>query len=436
MKIVYPIACGIDVHKTFIVAVICNSTELKPTYIKKRFSTFNKDLIKFRQWLIDNDCDNVCMESTGKYWIPIYNVLESHISNIVLTNPKWVKAVKGKKDDNKDARWICDLFKLGIVQGSFIPEKPIRILRELTRHRSKVINNRTAEKNRFQNAFTVGNCNMDQIFSDVFGKSASAIINLILSDNLYTEQDIANCLHHRCHATVEDVLDAISGFDLKIIQKHRIQIVQHHIDYLDDMLLHLQSLIDQMVAPYEAYINLLCSIPGIRRHSAITIISEIGIDMNQFGSHHRLASWAGLAPGSNESAGKKKSVKVSRAGVYLKPCLIQVAHAAIKDNKNPYYANKFNKIMKRRGKKRAYVAIARKILVAIYHMLFTGEHFNPRDLAKVETTNKKRIKYTKNNIKNDIKQLLKSGLNEAEISDLIHSLLTITSQDSEPINTT
>ena len=161
----------------------------------------------------------------------------------------------------------------------------------------------------------------------------------------------------------------------------------------------------------------------MKRQSAITIIFEIGIDMSQFGSHHRLASWAGLAPGSNESAGKKKSVKISRAGVYLKPCLLQVAHAAIKDNKNPYYANKFNKIAKRRGKKRAYIAIARKILVAIYHMIDTGEFFNPRDLADTETTIKKRIQYTKNNLRNDINSLLNSGLSQEDLSILINSIL-------------
>ena len=423
MKVIYPIACGIDVHKSFIVAVICDSTTLKPTYTKKRFSTFHKDLIKFRDWLLEHGCDNVCMESTGKYWIPVFNILEGHISNVVLTNPKWVKAVKGKKDDNKDAKWICDLFKLGLVQGSFIPEKQIRILRELTRNLFKVTNMRSSEKNRFQNALTVDNCNIDQVFSDVFGKSASAIINLILADEPFTLQDISTSLHGHCKATAEEVSDAIIGFSLEHVQKQRITLIQAHMEYLNSMILNFQSLIDSIVSPYDPYVTLLSSIPGVKRQSAITIISEIGIDMSQFGSHHRLASWAGLTPGSNESAGKKKSVKISRAGVYLKPCLLQVAHAAIKDNKNLYYANKFNKIAKRRGKKRAYIAIARKILVAIYHMIDTGEFFNPRDLADTETTIKKRIQYTKNNLRNDINSLLNSGLSQEDLSILINSIL-------------
>ena len=155
MKIIYPRVCGIDVHKQFIVAVICISESVEPIYLKKRFSTFHNDLIRFRNWLIQNDCQNVCMESTGKYYIPVYNILESHISNIVVANPKWVRAVKGEKDDDKDAKWIADLFKLGIVKSSFIPQKDFRILRELTRYKYKLVNMRSSEKNRYQNAMSL-----------------------------------------------------------------------------------------------------------------------------------------------------------------------------------------------------------------------------------------------------------------------------------------
>ena len=183
MKVIYPRACGVDVHKTFIVAVICISEGIEPQYIRKRFSTYNNDLIKFREWLITNDCLNVCMESTGKYYIPVYNALEGHISNVVVANPKWVAVIKGEKDDNKDAKWIADLFKLGIVRSSFIPPKDIRILREFTRYLYKLTCNKTSEKNRFTNALTVGNCKLDMVFSDIFGKTSSAIINTILSQN-------------------------------------------------------------------------------------------------------------------------------------------------------------------------------------------------------------------------------------------------------------
>lgn len=357
MKIIYPRVCGIDVHKKFIVAVICISESVEPIYLKKRFSTFHNDLIRFREWLIQNDCQNVCMESTGKYYIPVYNVLESHISNIVVANPKWVRAVKGEKDDDKDAKWIADLFKFGIVRSSFIPQKDFRILRELTRYRYKLVNMRSSEKNRFQNALTSGNCKLDMVFTDVFGKSASNIIDLILSDNPYTDEDILSKVHKKCKASPDVILDSVNGTDLTPVQKARIELVNDHIKQLSSNIQKLDKLIDLMIEPYEDYISFLCQIPGVSRNSAIIILSEIGIDMNQFTTSRRITSWAGLTPSSNQSAGKKKSVRISRAGVYLKPCLVEVAHAAVKDKSHSYYANKFNKISKRRGKKRAYMNI-------------------------------------------------------------------------------
>ena len=415
MEVIYSKACGVDVHKRFIIAVICDSSSANPKYIRKRFSTFNNQLIAFKNWLIEHDCQNVCMESTGKYYVPVYNALEGFISNVVVANPKWVRAIKGEKDDNKDAKWIADLFKLGLVRSSYIPSKDIRILREFTRYQYKLINTRSSEKNRFQNALTVGNCKIDMVFSDVFGKSASSIINLILSNDTYTSEDILSKVHGSCKASHEDILSAIDGVTLDTHQKARIEIVKNHMEYVDSLLCKIQKHIDERIVGYENYIQLLCTIPGVDRKSAITIISEIGVDMSQWSSHHKLASWAGLAPGCNESAGKKKSVKISRAGVYLKPCLVQVAHAAVKDKDYDYYANKFNKISKRRGKKRAIIAIARKILVAIYHMLKTGEVFNPSDMTDIETSQKKRIEYIKNNFKNAFNQLMRTELSSEEI---------------------
>ena len=419
MEVIYKKACGVDVHKSFIVAVICDSNSIEPKYLRKRFSTFNNSLIDFRNWLLENDCQNVCMESTGKYYVPVYNALEGHISNVVVANPKWVKCIKGEKDDNKDAKWIADLFKLGIVRHSFIPTKDIRVLRELTRYLYKLTNMRSSEKNRFTNALTVGNCKLDMVFSDIFGKSSSAIINTILSQNDFEDKDILDNVDGRCKSSHEDILNAVNGISFVDAQKQRMTVIQEHIDYLDKSIKKIREIIDILVKPYEGYINFLCTIPGVDRKSAITIISEIGTDMSQFSSHYRLASWAGLAPGCNESAGKKKSVKISRAGVYLKPALVEVAHCAVVDKNCPYYSNKYQILSKRRGKKRAIIAIARKILVAIYHMLSTGEIFNPSDLASVETSDKDRIKYTKNNFLQSTKQLFSLGLTQDEIVQLI-----------------
>ena len=420
MKVIYPKACGVDVHKSFIVAVICDSTGQTTKYFKKRFSTFNNQLIQFKDWLIENDCQNVCMESTGKYYIPVYNALEGHISNVVVANPKWVAVIKGEKDDNKDAKWIADLFKLGIVRSSFIPSKDFRILREFTRYLYKLTCNKSSEKNRYTNALTVGNCKLDMVFSDIFGKSSQDIVNIIMNNDSFSDEDIIGCLRKNCKSSHEDILSSVTCITFTAEQKLRINFIKDHIDYLTNHINSLKSIVDNLVSPYETYINLLMTIPGIDRYSAITILSEISTDMSQFSNHYRLAAWAGLAPGCNESAGKKKSVKISRAGVYLKPCLVEVAHCAVKDKTKTYYANKFNKISKRRGKKRAYIAIARKILVAIYHMLSTGEVWNPKDLVSNETTDKDRIKYTKNNFKQSLKQLMSLGLTTDELLQMVN----------------
>ena len=258
------------------------------------------------------------------------------------------------------------------------------------------------------------------VFTDIFGKSAQDIIDIILNNDNFSDADIIGCLRKNCKSSHEDILSSVGGLSYTNEQKLRIKIVEDHINYLANQINNLRDIIDNLVSPYEDYINLLMTIPGVDRNSAISILSEIGTDMSHFSNHYRLAAWAGLAPGCNESAGKKKSVKISRAGVYLKPCLVEVAHCAVKDKTNTYYANKFNNISKRRGKKRAYIAISRKILVAIYYMLSTGEVWNPTDLASNETSDKDRIKYTKNNFKQSLKQLLSLGLTSEELLEMVN----------------
>ena len=386
MKVVFPTCCGVDVHKSFLVATIIKTPKdsLQPSYQKKRFSTFNSDLNQFADWLHEKDCLDVCMESTGKYWVPVFNILEKRGIRVVIANPKWVKAVKGNKDDTKDSKWIGDLFRIGLVKSSFIPAKDIRILRELTRYRYKLTSMKSSEKNRFQNAFTVCNVALDSVVSDMFGKSATAITDYLTSDEDFDPQYCVSLLHRSLKKKADDVLASIEGYEITLEQKYRIGIVRDHLHYIEKLIERVGLCINAMVEKYDGAISLLCTIPGIDRSSAITVISEIGVDMAQFGSSKRLCCWAGLTPGNNESAGKKKSVRISRAGVYLKPALVQVAHAAVKDKLNPYYALKYERIAKRRGKKRAIIAIARMILTAIYSMLSTGEIWNPVDLFKVD----------------------------------------------------
>ena len=412
VKVVYQTCCGVDVHKSFLVATIIKTTSgVQPSYQKKRFSTFNNSILEFKQWLLDNSCRDVCMESTGKYWVPVFNLLEDEL-NVTIANPKWVKAVKGNKDDTKDSKWIGDLFRLGLVPGSYIPCKPIRILREFTRYRYKLTSCRSSEKNRFQNALTVCNVALDSVVSDIFGKSATSVIDYLLkqSDNSINHEEISSRLLRSLKKKSESVIESIEGYQMTDAQKYRMRLVHAHMDYITSTLADIDSMIDSLVEPYENAVQLLCTIPGVDRSSAITIISEIGTDMTQFSNSKRLCCWAGLTPGNNESAGKKKSVRITRAGVYLKPALVQVAHAAVKSNKSPYYKAKYERIMKRRGKKRAIIAVARMILTAIYHMLSTGEAWNPTDLYKIDMPKPLKNKQKEKAVKQAMKLLIAEGL--------------------------
>lgn len=412
MKVVYPTCCGVDVHKSFIVATIIKTTTgVTPSYQKKRFSTFNNSILEFKDWLIKNDCSHICMESTGKYWIPVFNLLEDDI-NITIANPKWVKAVKGNKDDTKDSKWIGDLFRLGLVKGSFIPAKNIRILREFTRYRYKLVSMKSSEKNRFQNALTVCNVALDSVVSDIFGKSATFVIDYLIEqpDNSINHEEISSRLFRSLKKKSDSVIESVEGYQMTDSQKYRMRLIRTHLDYITSTIDDLDTMVDSLIAPYEDAVKLLCTVPGIKRTSAITIISEIGTDMSQFSSSKRLCCWAGLTPGNNESAGKKKSVRTSRAGVYLKPALIQCVHAAVKSTSSPYYKQKYDRIRKRRGKKRALVAIARMILTAIYHMLITGEIWNPSDLYKFDMPEALVEKQKSKAIKQAIKLLAREGI--------------------------
>ena len=417
MKVVYQTCCGVDVHKSFLVATIIKTTSgVQPSYQKKRFSTFNNSILEFKKWLLDNSCRDICMESTGKYWIPVFNLLEDEI-NVTIANPKWVKAVKGNKDDTKDSKWIGDLFRLGLVPGSYIPCKEIRILREFTRYRYKLTSCRSSEKNRFQNALTVCNVALDSVVSDIFGKSATSVIDYLLeqSDNSINHEEISSRLLRSLKKKSESVIESIEGYQMTDSQKYRMRLVHAHMDYITSTISDIDSMIDSLVEPYDNAVKLLCTIPGVDRNSAITIISEIGTDMSQFSNSKRLCCWAGLTPGNNESAGKKKSVRITRAGVYLTPALVQVAHAAVKSNKSPYYKAKYERIMKRRGKKRAIIAIARMILTAAYQMLSTGEVWNPTDLYKIDMPEPLKEKQKEKAIKQAKKLLIAEGIIEESL---------------------
>lgn len=389
LKIVYPICCGMDVHKSFLIACVATTNEHGATaYQSKRFSTFTGDLRRCAKWLAERNCRDVCMESTGKYWIPIYNILEP-TCKIVLAHPKYVKAIRGKKTDKKDAKWIADIFKHDLISGSFIPPADIRQLRDLVRYRWKLTSFTSGEKNRAQNCLTVSNIKLDDVFTDVFGKAATAITTRLLEDPSKRITDASEFRTKGLKATDEQILAAVDG-ELCAEQAEKLRIIRSHMNSLDLCNANLDSLILGTAKKYLPQLNLIMTVPGIQSFSAIGVLSEIGVDMSVFPTSKHLCSWAGLTPQNNESAGKKKTTRISRAGAYLKPLLVQCALCAIRKKSNPEIRNRYLNIKKRRGHKKAIIAIARMLLTAIYNILKKNEPYNPELYAQINTPPKHR----------------------------------------------
>ena len=412
MKVVYQTCCGVDVHKSFLVATIIKTTSgIEPSYQKS--VSLPSTILSFssKTGLLKTNGVMSVWNLPNKYWVPVFNLLEGEI-NVTITNPKWIKAVKGNKDDTKDSRWIGDLFRLGLVPESYIPCKPIRILREFTRYRYKLTSCRTSEKNRYQNALTVCNVALDSVVSAIFRKSATSVIDYLIeqSGNSVNHEEIASRLLRSLKKKSDSVIETIEGYQMTDSPKYRMRLVRAHLDYITSTINDIDTMLNSLIAPYENAVQLLCAIPGVDHNSAVTVISEIGTDMTPFSDSKHLCCWAGLTPGNNESAGKKKSVRITRAGVYLKPALVQVAHAAVKSDKSPYYKQKYERIMKRREKKRAIIAIVRMILTAIYQILSTGEVWNPTDLYKIDMPEPLKEKQKEKAIKQAKKLLISEGI--------------------------
>jgi transposase len=389
MKIVHPICCGMDVHKKSIVATLAVTENNITTYTTRTFLTSNADLVNLRTWLSDHNCHDVCMESTGKYWIPVYNILENHMS-VVLTHPKYVRAIKGKKTDKKDSKWIADLFKHDLVRASFIPPVEFRALRELARYRFKLVCMRSSEKNRYQNAMTVSNITLANVLSDPFGVTATDIMHYRLSSSVFDEEHCKKLIQKGAKKKTELILESIRGSDIRPDQAFKMNEADAHMRFIDAMIVRTEAELFTRFQPYYEQVKMLANqLPGLQELSAALILAETGVDMSVFESAKHFVSWAGLAPTNNESAGKKKGARISRAGTYLKPLLIRCALSAIRDKKQPYFAIKYTRLKKRRGHKKAIVAIARMMLTCIYHMLTTGEVFNPSDYDDIMSSAKK-----------------------------------------------
>ncbi|KEF36345.1 transposase [Schinkia azotoformans MEV2011] len=341
LKIVYPICCGIDVHKTFVVACIASTNDKGvTTYKRHRFSTYTKGLMELSQWLCENECKDICMESTGKYWIPVFNILEDSC-NITLAHPKYVKAIRGKKTDKKDAKWIADLFKHDLVAGSYMPPLEIRQLRDLMRYRFKLINFMSSEKNRLQNSLTVSNIQLGNIVSDTFGKSSMNIIETLLNNPLDTSFDLEPLVHGSMKQKLPELELAIDGY-ITPEQAEKLKVIKQHYEDLGSRKADLEKIILSLAESYTEEINLILTVPSFKNiFSAIAVVSEIGVNMDVFPTAKHLCSWAGLTPTNNESAGKKKSVRISRAGCYIKPLLVQCATSVVKSEKHPEIRNRY-----------------------------------------------------------------------------------------------
>lgn len=408
LKIVYRNCAGIDVHKKTIVVTIAKTNDRDVTdYQTKSFSTFTEDLIKCRDWLVSNDTKDVCMESTGKYWIPVFNILETEC-NCIIAHPKYVRSLPGKKTDKKDSIWIADIFKHGLVEPSFMPPEDIRKLRDLMRYRNKLVYNRTGEKNRFQNSLTVSNVQIANVLTDVFGKTSQSILKLMLDNPNLTLDDITPLLRKNLKSSPEDILKSING-NFDDTQSSKMTICLKHYDSINVCIDLLEEQILKLAMKYTTEINLLLTVPGIKELSAIFIIAEIGTNMNVFIDDKHLVSWAGLSPRCNESARKKKSVKITKAGVYIKPLLVQCALCAIKDKSCPYIKARYESLKRRRGHKKATIAIARLLLTSIYHILLTGEAFNYERLDTLLNRNFKSNKQIKNSPEEMISYLTSLG---------------------------
>lgn len=383
--------CGLDVHKTWIYACIgITDANGRTEYKEERFSTFSGGLRDLAAWLDQHLCVEVCMESSGKYWIPVFNILEKTCL-VTLAHPKYTKPQKGNKTDRKDAQWICDLFMCGMIKPSFIPPADIRQLRDLMRYRTKLTNCLTGEKNRAQNCLTVSNLKLDDVFSDVFGKSARSITEYILAHPGVTF-DVSPFVDGRCKHPIEEIQAAVDG----AVSKEQAVKLRECLNHIDELIAHrvkIESEILGLADRYSLVLDLLHTVPGFSANpmTAISIIAEIGADMSVFPSAKHLCSWAGCCPRNDQSGGKVKSTRISRAGSYIKPLLVQVANALVRSKKHPEFRERYHRIKARRGHKKAIIAICRMLLTAIWNMLTKLEPYSPDGFLSLPTLDKSMV---------------------------------------------
>jgi transposase len=364
---------GIDVHKKFLaVCVMIGLANQKPATEVRRFGTSVPELERLRAWLVETGCTETVMESTGSYWKPVFNVLEDSL-RVILANPEQVKALRGKKTDPKDCRWLASLLRHGLVQASFIPSREIRELRDLTRRRRTLMQEGTRERNRVQRVLEDANVKIGNVLTDVFGMSGQAMLEALLENKL-NAAEMANLAQGRLRPKIPQIIEALEGH--RMSDHHRVLLKQilKHMAFIEDMVSELDGEIWNKLKPYQKQVELACTVPGIGRDAAASILAETGMDMGEegpFPSCHHLSSWSGICPGNNESGGKRKSGKTRKGNRWLRATLAQTAWAGAA-KKNSIFQNRYQRLKARRGPQRAATAVSHAQLIALYWVLRNG----------------------------------------------------------------
>ena len=363
MEVVYQRCCGIDVHKKMIVACFRDGRKKE----LREFGTLTSDLRELTNWLLEEKCEMIAMESTASYWKPLYNLFELSGLPAMVVNAQHMKSLPGRKTDMKDAEWISDLLQHGLLRASFIPDRDQREIREVSRYRKSLIEERSRELNRLQKMLEGGNIKLGSMLTHINGKSGRKFLELLLSGEEISLEAVDKLRNYQLHSSAEELLQSLDGF-LSPLQKRLLRSILDHIDDMTRRIADIDKIIKEYMKEYEDAIKALEEIPGVGEVGAQTIISEIGVDMSRFPTASHLCSWAGVAPGNNESAGKRRSGRTTKGNITLKTTLIQCAHGASKRKGTFFYAQ-YQRIKMRRGSKIAAMAVAHSILVAVYHML-------------------------------------------------------------------
>ena len=363
MEVVYRCCCGIDVHKKVIVACLVNGGEQE----LREFGTTTSEIKTLANWLTESGCEMIAMESTGVFWKPLYNLFELMDLDAMIVNAAHMKALPGRKTDVKDAEWIADLLRHGLLKASYIPNREQRELREITRYRKSLTEERCREVNRLQKILEGANIKLDSVVKDITGKSARKLLQRIIDDDIPDSDEVSKMVHGRMRPKLEQIVASIEGITTPLQRKLLAQIIDH-IDDLNRRIGELDKLVQEYMAEYEAAIEAIDEIPGIARRSAEVILAEIGLDMGRFPSAAHLCSWAGVCPGNYQSAGRRKHGKTTKGNKALKTILTQCAKSA-KTVKSSYFFAQYQRISARRGKNRATLAVAHSMLIAIYHIL-------------------------------------------------------------------